>query len=398
MTDRSIRTLDATEIRAAETLFRASLHQRPDTDEEWRRAERTYQDGRTLGAFEDDVLVGTARSIDTTLTVPGGTVPMAAVTGVGVRAGRTRRGVLTDLMARQLADCAERGVPVAGLHASEAVIYTRYGYGIASHGRSRRLDRRRAEVRPSAPTDGQVELYDLDDAVEMIPGIYARLARLRPGMIDRTPHFWPVWEGHYRTTPGLMHLAVHHGSDGPDGYASYHVVAEELSGVMYVADFHAATPAAYADLWRALLRVDLVTRIEVRWQPLDATLEALLTDARACQTTAVADELWLRLVDVAAALNARGYTGGDSVVLEVSDPVLRHNCGRYRLSAAGCEPVTESAQLTLDVATLGMLYLGGWRVDELVNAGRIEVTDAEAVAATHRLLATDRPPWCGSFF
>ncbi|MPY82769.1 MAG: GNAT family N-acetyltransferase [Actinophytocola sp.] len=212
MTDRSIRTLDATEIRAAETLFRASLHQRPDTDEEWRRAERTYQDGRTLGAFEDDILVGTARSIDTTLTVPGGTVPMAAVTGVGVRVGRTRRGVLTDL------------------------------------------------------------------------------------------------------------------------------------------------------------------------------------------TTAVGDELWLRVVDVAAALNARGYTGDDSVVLEVSDPLLRHNSGRYRLSAAGCEPVTAPAQLALDVATLGMLYLGGWRVDELVNAGRIEVTDAGAVAATHRLLATDRPPWCGSFF
>lgn len=404
MTDRSIRTLDATEIRSAHTLFRASLHAPPLTDERWQRARRTYQDGRTFGAFQNDTLIGTARSIDTTLTVPGGTVPMAAVTGVGVRADRTRRGVLTDLMTVQLTDCAERGVPVAGLHASEAVIYGRYGYGIATHVRNRRLERRRAEVRASAPADGEVELYDLDAALELLPAVYARIARSRVGMLDRTEHFWPMWESHYRAESGLMRLAVHRGSDGPDGYASYRVVTEDVAddvAVMYVEDMAAATPAAYADLWRALLRVDLVTRIESRWQPVGVPLEALLTDYRAVTTTSVDDDLWLRLVDVPAALNARGYAGDDAVVFEVSDPILKRNSGRYRLAAAGCEPTTEPAQLALDVDTLGMLYLGGWRVADLAAVGRIEVTAAgaadDALGAAHRLV-TDSSPWCGSFF
>ncbi|MPZ00229.1 MAG: GNAT family N-acetyltransferase [Actinophytocola sp.] len=408
MTDRSIRTLDATEIRSAHTLFFAALHEPPLNDEKWERAKRIYQEDRTLGAFENDTMVGTAMSIDTTLTVPGGTVPMAAVSGVGVRADRTRRGVLTDLMTTQFTDCAERGVPVAGLHASEAVIYGRFGYGIATQQRSRRVRRHRAEVRSNAPTDGEVELYALDAALTMLPDVYAHLPRSRPGRLDRTRHFWPMWEDHYRTEPGLMRLAVHHGSDGPDGYASYRVVTDNVGddvAVMLVEDMAAATPAAYADLWRALLRVDLVTRIETRWEPLDAPLDALLTDYRAVTTVAVNDDLWLRLVDVPAALNARSYTGdstgADAVVIEVSDPLLKRNSGRYRLSASGCEPTSEPAQLALDVDTLGMLYLGGWRVAELAAVGRIDVTATaadEALGAAHRLLVTDRPPWCGTPF
>ncbi|GAA5103507.1 GNAT family N-acetyltransferase [Haloechinothrix salitolerans] len=406
MTDRSIRTLDATEIRSANTLFRATLHEPPAADDVWQRSQRTYQAGRTLGAFENDTLIGTARSIDTTLTVPGGAVPMAAVTGVGVRADRTRRGVLTDLMATQLTDCAERGVPVAGLHASEAVIYGRYGYGIATHHRSRRVTRHRAEVRSSAPTDGEVELYDLDTALTLLPDVYARVAHSRSGMLDRTEHFWPMWEGHFRKASGLMRLAVHHGSDGPDGYAAYRAVTDNVVddvAVMHIEDMAAATPAAYADLWRALLRVDLITRVESLWQPLDVPLEALLTDHRAVATTGVEDDLWLRLVDVPAALNARTYGGGDdAVVLEVSDPVLKSNSGRYRLSASGCSPTSEPAQLALGVDTLGMLYLGGWRVADLVAVGRIEITDAstadDVLGAAHRLLVTDSSPWCGTFF
>ena len=56
---------------------------------------RVYEAEKTIG--------GGTRSAE--LTVPGGArVPMVGVTGVGVRADRTRRGVLRALMTAQLAD------------------------------------------------------------------------------------------------------------------------------------------------------------------------------------------------------------------------------------------------------------------------------------------------------
>src|SRR5439155_24330957 len=131
------------------------------TDEEWRYIERAYQPGRVLGAFDTD-LIGTARFIDEELTVPGGKrLPLAAVTGVGVRSDRTRRGVLTDLMRTQLEDLAARGVPLAALHASEGAIYGRFGYGVATVAQSYTVDRRKAVLRPEVPAGGEITVLDV---------------------------------------------------------------------------------------------------------------------------------------------------------------------------------------------------------------------------------------------
>ncbi|MER6901527.1 GNAT family N-acetyltransferase [Amycolatopsis sp. NPDC000740] len=132
MSDRTVRILRPDEQRGAWDLFRAALHVQPGTDEEWDRVSKAYQAERSWGVFEPD-LVGTARSFAAEMVVPGGArLPLAAVTGVGVRAGRTRRGVLSALKAAQLADFAEQGVPLALLYASEGAIYGRYGYGVAT--------------------------------------------------------------------------------------------------------------------------------------------------------------------------------------------------------------------------------------------------------------------------
>ncbi len=400
MTDFEIRTLRDDEHRAASTLFRATLHVPPSDDKDWERAARAYQSGGTIGVFDPD-FIGTARAFDAELTVPGGArLPMAGVTGVGVRADRTRRGVLRAMMSAQLADFAARGVVFANLLASEALIYGRFGYGLATRSRTYSVDRHRARLRPDAPAAGEVELLELDDAVAALPGVYERVEH-RPGMMTRPEVLWRLYENHLRRSTDPVKALVHHGPDGPDGYALYVVGglrAHPWTKTLEVSDMFAGTPAALAGLWRFLLGIDLVDRIVAEERPLDEPVELILADHRQGNVDRVEDEHWLRLVDVPRALAAREYGHAAPVVVEVTDPLLPANSGTYRITPDGAERTGGPAALALDVTTLAMLYLGTWRASALADAGRIEVRDPAAPAAADVLFGTRVQSWCGSFF
>lgn len=394
-----MRPLRPDETRAAADLFRVALHVPPVKDEDWPYAERMYQPGRTLGAFDTE-LIGTARSFDAELTVPGGRrVPFAAVTGVGVRSDRTRRGVLSQLMRTQLADAAERGFPLAALYASEGPIYGRFGYGIATRALNHRIDPRRAVLRPEVPSGGEVELLSGDAALERLPEVYAALPHYRPGMMTRPVHWWAGFERHWRRAETPLAAIVHNGPDGPDGFATYSVQRQSWRdpSTMDVTNLYAASDEAFAGLWRYLLSVDLVDTIQAEDRPLDEPTSLLFTDPRVCEVTAVTDDLWLRLADVPAALAARTYEG-EPVVLEVTDPVLEGNSGRYRVGPDGVERTSDPAELRLGVDALAMLYFGGWPASALVAAGRVQVAEASAVTRAEGLFATRPSAWCGTHF
>ncbi len=400
VSDYTVRTLRPDEHRTAADLFRLTLHHVPATDETWRRfTERMLQPGRTLGAFDTE-LIGTVRSFDAEITLPGGArAGVAAVTGVGVRPDRTRRGILTELMRAQLTDIASRGLPFAALRASEGVIYNRFGYGVTTRSRSYRIDRRRAVLRADVPAAGQVELWPLDTALERLPELYASLPHTRPGMMTRPPYWWPGWERHAREATSPVVTAVHHGPNGPDGYVVYTVERKNWNdpAVLEVLSLHTATGEAFNGLWRYLVGVDLVDTLRAEERPVDEPAELLFTDLRAVQDTGGGDELWLRLVDVPAALGAREYAG-EPVVLEVVDPVLETNSGRYQVSPDGVRRTGAAADLRLGVDALAMIYLGAWRPSLLAAAGRIQPADPAVLLRADRLFATSVPAWCGTHF
>ncbi|WP_439380373.1 GNAT family N-acetyltransferase [Amycolatopsis lexingtonensis] len=400
MSDFEIRTLHTDEHRAASDLFRDTVHFRPATDAEWEHSGRAYQPGGAIGAFDPE-LIGTARFFDAELTVPGGArVPMAGVTSVGVRADRTRRGVLRALMAAQLEEFSTRGVVCANLLASEAGIYGRFGYGLATRNRTYHVDRARARLRPDAPAGGEIELLNADRAWEVLPGVYDRIGR-RPGMMSRPEVLWRLYEAQCRRRSQPMKAVVHHGPDGPDGFATFFVEGLEAhpwTKDLEVPDLFAATPAAFAGLWRFLLGVDLVDRIVAEERPLDEPIELLLADHRRLTENRIGDEHWIRLVDVPKALAAREYGPGEPVVVEVTDPLLPDNSGTYRITPDGAERGDGPAVLRLDVTTLAMLYLGTWKASALAGVGRIEVRDAAAPAAADALFGTRSVPWSGSHF
>ena len=403
----AVESLEAGELRAAHTLFAAAIHRPPADDAAWAASSRLYSPGRVFGVRAGGALVATATSFPSELAVPGGSVlPMAAVTRVGVRADHTRRGLLTALMRAQLDDVAARGEAVASLRASETRIYGRFGYGLATRGRTVRVRADPTLLRPEAPLVGTVRLLQRDEIVPVLREVHARIALRGPGGISRTDGWWSATTTR-RVEVDREHVlaAVHTGSDGDDGFA----IAYRGDGPGFtersldVADLHAADVGATAALWRFLLGVDLAENVQARLRPLDEPLELLLSDPRACAVIGNEDETWLRLVDVPEALAARAYGAADPVLIAVHDRFLEENSGVYRIAGGAAErvgplggPVRPELECTVDA--LAMAYLGDRRPSELVASGWWTAPDPAAVPRADAAFATAGTPWCGTYF
>jgi predicted acetyltransferase len=359
--------------------------------------------GRTLGAFVGPAeMVGTASSFTSWLIVPGGArVPQAAVTDVGVLPTHTRQGLASALVRRQLQESAARGEIIASLRATEAVIYERFGYGIASSIASLDLTVARARLRPSVPGGGAVRLVDPHNSIELMSRIYAPAAWT--GAIDRPSYWWQQRAAIDAQGSEPVYLVVHGPEGEEDGYARYRPTdtgswfrSRDRSIVVY--DLIAHTPKAFYGLLRYLLSIDLLQRVVFDPFPVDHSVEKLLLDERAARTTSIRDETWLRLVDVQAALAARTYRQAGEVVIEVFDEQLRENTGRYVISGTGVARTEAAAQLSLDVAALASVYLGGTKWWQLAWAGRVVEHQDGALAVADQLFSTDRAPFSGTMF
>lgn len=391
-----LRVLSESEYFTANELFRQALLL-PATDEEtWSAHTRAMMEpGRVLGTFVDGELAGTALSMTSSLAVPGGAeVPAAAVTGVAVRADATRQGLLTRMMRHQLDDAAWRGEVVAMLHASEGGIYERFGYGVACRTRNVEIDRAQARLRDSVPRGGRVRLVTQERARDLLPELHRICAADRAGRMHRPEGWWPGRAGVMKKNHVI---AVHADDSGvDDGFAVYQSRGE--STTVDVWDLVAANEIAASELWRFLLSIDLVNTVAGLGRPVDEPVEWWLADRRACRTTGIDDDLWVRLVDVPAALRDRSYEHGAPLVLEVTDGFLPANAGRYRISPDGVSTADESPQLTLDAAALATLYLGDQSASALAAAGLVQVHEPGALAVADQLFQTRRAPWCGTGF
>ena len=352
-----------------------------------------------------EALVGTATSFPCRMAVPGGAVlDTAAVTQVGVRADHTRRGLLSALMRAQLDDVAARGEALAALHATEARIYGRFGYGVATRAQSVRVRRSGRGLRPAVPAVGEVRLVTPDEIGPVSADLHERIALDRPGMITRGETWWRSPAEWARREQRSVVAAVHTGPDGDDGF----VVAASGKGdfaarPLQVEDLHADSVTAAAALWRFLLDVDLVGEVTAWARPLDDPIDLLLADPRDLTVTGVEDELWLRLVDVPAALAARGFAAAPPVLLGVHDTLRETNAGVYRIAGGTAERVEPlggpvAPELECDVAGLAMAYLGDRRPAELAAAGWWTVHDPAALERADAAFTTATVPWCGTMF
>ena len=360
--------------------------------------------GRTVGAFVEDQLVGTADAVTSGLTLPGGTiVGHAAVTHVGVLPSFTRKGVATDLMFHQLHDVAARGETVATLRASEATIYERYGYGVASSSQTVEVQTARAELRPGVGAGGPVRLLDAERVWDVLPRIYTDNRPSRPGTIDRPDVWWQGVRLRSESSPQPWYVAVHGEPGAETGFVRYRPIDTDKWFVsdqrtIAVEDFFAPDTDAYLGLLRFLLGLDLIDRVVFWMMPVDDPLPWLLLDRRAARVTATHDETWLRVVDVEKALSARKYEGDGDVIVAVDDPVLPENSITVAITGDGSEQTDRHSQLRVGVAGLAAVLLGGATWRSLAAAGLAHAERPAVLAAAERLFAVREAPHAGFFF
>ncbi|OBI31503.1 GNAT family N-acetyltransferase [Mycobacterium sp. E2238] len=401
-----IRVLDSEdELLAAANVFRVAMIGFPPLpDLPPGRIAGLLEPGRTVGAFADGQLVGTADAVTSRMTLPGGVlVGHAAVTHIGVLPSFTRQGIATELIRHQLGDFAARGEVVASLRASEATIYGRYGYGVASSSQTVEVHTARAALRRDVGAGGPVRLIDAAQAWELLPRIYAEHRPSRPGTIDRPDVWWQSLRLRTESSPQPSYVAVHGTPGAESGFARYRPIDTERWFVsdqrtIAVEDFFAPTPQAYLGLLRFLLGLDLIDRVMFWMLPLDDPLPWLLTDRRAARVAAVHDETWLRILDASRALAARHYSDDGAVTIAVKDPMVPDNSRRFSVTGGGAEPTERRAQLEVDVEGLAGVLLGGTTWRDLAIAGLVRADDPSAIAVADRLFAVPDAPHAGFFF
>ena len=380
---------------------------RDKPSEEWSgRWLRNFELARMHAAFDDGAIVGGAGAFSFRMTVPGGaSVQTAGVTIVGVLPTHRRRGILRAMMRAQLDDVHERGEPLAALFASEETIYGRYGYGLASLNVQFEIGRAHGLFRPDVETAGSVRLVDAATAAVQMPGVYDSVRSVTPGMLERPASWWEhrllADPEEFRFGGSPKHFAVLEVDGEPRAYAIYrlHVSFGDLGPEtkLQTLEVMADDALVTASIWRYLLDVDWTKTVVARLQPVYHPLLLLLARPNHARPT-LSDGLWVRMVDVQAALSARDYATEGRVVFEVRDGFCPWNEGRWKLEGGEASRTDDEADIALDVAELGAVYLGGFTFRDLHRAGLIEELRQGAVYGADAIFRGEVAPWCPEIF
>lgn len=369
------------------------------------RARRHIDPDRTWVAVDRGRFVGNCLVYPMDVTVPAWpgqacpVVRMGGVSAVGVHPTHRRRGILRRMMAEMLDDCRRRGEPIAGLHASESVIYGRFGFGLASESATYTIDSREARLVPAAPSL-DLQLLGRGEAAKVLPDLFERQRRTRAGEPNRDAVRWEdilADDPDRRQGGNAAFVAA-----CEDGYVAYRAVEDHSiwkRDSIVIEELRGSTPEVEAGLWQFVLDLDLTDQVTARRRPVDEPLRWRLADPRQLRVIETEDRLYVRILDVPAALSARGYRSAGCLVLEVVPPAGGgapgdSAPGRWVLEAdtdgAACRPAGpgEAAQLRLDLAALGSLFLGGYPASLLAAAGRVEELTPGSLRVADSLFTT----------
>lgn len=349
---------------------------------------------------EGGAAVGVGANKSLGFTVPGGvSVPAAGVTMVAVDPAHRRRGHLTRLVGELLDDAVAHGEPVAILTASSTEIYGRFGFGVSSARQELHVPRA-AIGEVAVGSEVRVRVHDSAVAPDAVRVCFERVRATRPGAVGRNDVWWqehfpsPGWLG----GPPARLVTVEHG-DVVDGYAAFRLGRHRE---VRVEELIAATPAAYAALWRFLAGLELTDPVQLVRAPIDAPARFLFRDSRAAQPHGWRDDVWARILDVPAALGARTYSCDGRVVVEVIDESRRGVGGRFAVdggpAGATCARTDAEPDVTTDVATLASAWVGHATWHNLALAGRATAAGHDALARADAMFATAVAPWAMTEF
>ncbi len=384
MSELTLRTIADEDDYESYMSFAYSVFLQDPQKDEMEASRKFTELDRMIGFHNGRKWVATAGAYSRHVVLPGGAVvPVAAITAVTVSPTHRRRGLLTTMMRHQLADIRSRGEATAMLYASEALIYGRFGYGVATEAAELSGQVRELTFRSTVDLgDGTLEEVDAETFLASAPAVYDAAVSALPGQMSRSPEWWAIWtldNEERQKESGKIRFVLHYESDGTvSGFAIYRPKPgwgdAGPNAELHVQEVLGTNPRAYARTWRYLLDMDLVRKIKYHGASVHEELRYLVANHPSLECT-VSDAIQVRLVDIARALSQRRYAADVDVVLEVTDEFLPENSGRYRLRGslddARCEITTDDADIALSVRDLGSVYMGGVSLQALASAGLV---------------------------
>lgn len=394
-------------LRTAEIAFSEDV-----SDELIKRVESVSDKERYFCAMEDDRFVATSGVFSVRLSVPGGEMAAGGITWVTVLPSHRRRGIMREMMRRMIEDCHRRGEPIAMLWAAEGAIYQRFGFGLGTLSMNLEAEARAVGFAREWPTEGRFRLLPAGEGREIVEPVYEAARAQRSGFLSRTPDWWsgilPYAEKDKKGGEAKR-LVVFETDDGVEAYAVYKTKSEwgvrGPNSQLTVDEAIGSTPRGTREIWRYLLNVDLIRTLKTWRLPSDHPLLALAAEPRRLGVT-IGDGLWIRILDVAAALEGRKYglnghaTG--SLSFDLRDEFCPWSAGRWSLDVedgrARVARTDAEADVAMDANDLASLFLGGFSATALAAAGRVVEMRPGGLAAADSLFPTTLKPWCPQEF
>ncbi len=408
-----VRPIEADELvqffEAMSGPFAFDLPDEGDERDEWlERIDGLFEPDRTRCAFDSGRMVGTLGAFSFDMTVPGGRQPCAGTTMVTVQTSHRRRGLLRQMMDAHLDEAQERGDSLAALWASDSAIYRRFAFGVAAVDTTIEFARNHVAFGRLAPEPSEIVIISAEEAEALLPPVYDRIRHRIPGCYAMSDRWWEhrlLRDAPERRGGATKYrYAITGTPEAPTGYVQFRVKEDWGAGhaahEVRVSQLLADDPHDWAGLWRHALDHDLAGKIVANHRPEDDPVFDFVAGPRRALRKQD-DGLWVRILDVAAALAGRTYLAGGTLVFSVHDPLHRAD-GTYELSVdqsgqAECSQTSRNPELEIDLEDLSSAYLGRTRISALHRAGRVS-GDPAAAGLADRMFGWDRAAWCPEVF
>ncbi len=334
------------------------------------RLRAIYDVDRPFGMQQQPV--ATFASWDATINTGRELAPCNMITDVTVQATHRRQGLMNALVTTDLDEARERGAVFSALTATDARIYSRFGFGVSATARSIELNtgpRFQMVTKPS----GQVVFADPGAIADERRAVFDQFHRQQFWSVERANHYWVTGFDWKTQSKEDQRAAVHLDESGkPDGFAVFVVRDDHL----LIRDLLGLNIAAELELLRILAHTEghekvLWPRCYNRRHPLTWAL----SDHRVAKTVSEYDTVWVRIMDVERALAMRAFDNDGHATIAVDDPMGQVS-GTYALEVRGgvaaVERTDAAPDVSLQLATLSALYSGLAHPMELAATGTIE--------------------------
>ncbi len=361
----------------------------------------------TLSAVENGRLLTSLVDIPFTMRANGNAMPLCGVSTVGTFPEYRRQGLVRRIHTQAFSHMREQGQAVAALWASQAAIYQRYGYAQATVMRSYTIDTTDIAFHDGDNGHGHVERFDVAGGYDAAKAVYIRFIANRMCYLHRARALWDFNAFEARDADGMIHIAISYDTDdAPNGYVIYTLRADKVDHVarpqeIVVRDLVWTSLDAYRSLWHWIARHDLVGRVRWDTAPVDDPAFELFVEPRMLHVVD-REGAWFRVVDVARALESRGYDEFGEISIGIaSDDLAPWNVSTFALEAspegAHVSAGNGSGDLQMTVKTLSSLYTGFRTARELAAWGMIEGSK-EAVRTADGIFRTQHGPHCPDHF